>query len=293
VRILLTGGTGFIGSHALPGLSERHEIVALTRRTPPPELVELADWIVADLADPLPVAALPRRVDAVIHLAQSERYREFPEGAGDIVAVNLTSTAALLEYARTANASRFVLASSGGVYVPASQPVSESAAVAPPNFYLTSKYAAELLLRGYSSILHTIALRFFFVYGPGQTRQLVPTLVDKVVRGELIEIEGEPGLRINPVYVEDAVRVLDPVLSLERGGVFNVAGSEEVTVGELVKLISEAVCRPARVAHRSAASDGDLVADITLMRSALGVAPAVGLREGLSAAVSALGARSG
>src|SRR5262249_21390635 len=47
VRILLTGGTGLIGSHALPALSERHDVVALTRRAPPAELADLADWIVA------------------------------------------------------------------------------------------------------------------------------------------------------------------------------------------------------------------------------------------------------
>ena len=188
----------------------------------------LAEWVLVDLAEPLAREALPRRVDAVIHLAQSDRYREFPEGADDMFAVNLTSTAALLEYARAANASRFLLASSGGVYAPAAQPITESAAVAPPNFYLSSKYAAELLVRSYSSILRTIAFRFFFVYGPGETRTLVPRLVDKVLRDDVIEIEGDPGLRMNPICVEDAVRVLAPALSVDQSGVFNVAGAEVV-----------------------------------------------------------------
>jgi nucleoside-diphosphate-sugar epimerase len=165
--------------------------------------------------------------------------------------------------------------------------------VAPPNFYLSSKYAAELLSHSYRSILRTIAFRFFFVYGPGETRTLVPRLVDKVLQGDVIEIEGDPGLRMNPIYVEDAVRVLTPALSLDQSGVFNVAGIEEVTVSEIVKLISDAACRPARVTHRSDGPTGDLVADITLMRNKLGVAPAVRLRDGLGRVVSTLGARSG
>ena len=293
MRILLTGATGFIGSHALAGLSERHEIVALTRRPPPPELADLAEWVLADLAGPLPESALPRWVDAVVHLAQSDRYRDFPEGAEDIFAVNLRSTAALLEYARTANASRFLFASSGGIYTRTTEPLTESDPLAPPDFYLTSKYASELLLRSYRSLLRTVTFRFFFVYGAGQTRMLVPTLVDKVLRGDLIEIEGDPGMRMNPIYVEDAVDVLDPALALADGGVFNVAGSEAVTVGDIVELIAAAAGRSPRVRHRDGAGAGDLVGDTTLMRSVLGVTPAISLRQGVQRVVSALGARSG
>ena len=166
------------------------------------------------------------------------------------------------------------------------------APVAPPDFYLTSKYAAELLLRSYGSMLRTIAFRFFFVYGPGQTRMLVPSLVGKVLRDEPIEIEGHPGLRINPIYVEDAVRAFAPALTLDESGVFNVAGDDVVTVSEIVELIAEAVSRPAQVRHRPRGDDGDLVADVTRMRRVLGVAPAIGLAEGLGRVVSSLGARS-
>jgi nucleoside-diphosphate-sugar epimerase len=286
MRLLVTGAAGFVGAHLIEHLGGRHELFAIARRPAPPELADSATWIEQDLHR-FDAGALPERVDGVIHLAQSAHYREFPAGAADVFAVNVASTFELLEYARAAGARAFVLASTGGLYGYRPRPIREDEdEPRPTTFYFRSKRAAELLAAAYSELLSVIVLRFFFVYGPGQTRMLIPTLIDKVARGEEIVVEGDPGLSVNPIHVDDAVRVFEPALTLGSSGVFNVAGSERVTISGLVRLIGEIADRSPAIAHDAAQPEGDLIADIARMREVLGVLPRISLRDGLRSAIA-------
>ena len=131
MRVLITGGTGFVGSHAMRALSGEHELVAIGRGAAPAELEHLAEWVRADLSGSLDAASLPDRVDAVIHLAQSRRYADLPGGTEDVVAINLRSTVALRDYAIGAGAERFVYASTGGVYARSLDPIREDAPLIP------------------------------------------------------------------------------------------------------------------------------------------------------------------
>ncbi len=289
-RVLITGAAGFLGSTLVESLRETHEVTAIVRDLPAhcPRGVEC---IAADLARPLDESRLPSRVDAVIHLAQAREYREFPEQAHSIFNVNVSSTLNLLEYARRSGAERFVLASTGGLYGLGSAPFVESDSVSPEkfleanpasrlNFYFTSKYAAELLVRNYAHDLRTTTLRFFFLYGAGQTGLLMSNLLARVRAGEEVTIEGDPGMRLNPIHVSDAARIFAPVLSDDVGGTFNIAGDEVVTFSQLVHVIGEVTGVPPRVRHLSTPG-ADLVADTSRMRDILRVKPAVSLREGL------------
>jgi UDP-glucose 4-epimerase len=287
VKILVTGATGFIGSRLLPRLVREHEVVAVARPGSTTSGTEEASWVEQDLIEPLRREALPTQVDAVIHLAQSRRYKQFPEGAADVFGINVHSTFRLLEYAREVGASRFIFASTGGVYGSSDKAVSETDRLNPLNFYLSSKYGAESLVTSYDGLLTTVIFRFFFVYGPGQTQMMVPTLLGRVLSGQEIVVEGDPGLRMNPIYVEDATRVFEPALKLEGSNLFNVAGAEAVTLTELVHLMAEVSGRKASVEHAPASQPGDLVGDNSKMRTVLGVEPETSLREGVKAMVEA------
>jgi UDP-glucose 4-epimerase len=279
VRVLVTGATGFIGRHVVADLGERHDVVAVAREAPHGDTA--TTWIEQDLAQPLERAQFPRRVDAVIHLAQSRRYRDFPDGAGDVFAVNVHSTFQLLEWARDAGAQVFVLASTGGVYAYASHPVREDDPIRLANMYFRSKYAAEVLLGAYADLLRPVVLRPFFVYGPGQRTMLVRQLAERVASGDEIVVDGDPGIRINPLHVEDAVRVFEPALTGRVSGAVNIAGPEVVSITELVAALGEATGVQPLVRHRGSGVDGDLVASTERMRSELGVTPRIGLAEGL------------
>ena len=278
MRILLTGAAGFIGRHALARLEGEHDVLPLVRTAPD----ERREWIVQDLAQPLDRSVLPGRIDAVVHLAQSHRYREFPDGAEDVYAVNVDSTFQLLEYARRAGARTFVLASTGGIYGYSYEALVETDPANPLNFYLTSKHVAESLLANYQAFFQTVVFRFFFVYGRGQGPMLVPTLIEKVRKGDQISIAGRPGQRINPIHVGDAVETFPRALELERSDVFNVAGDEIVSIRELVALIEQATGEAAHVRHIDPEHEGDLIGDNSRMKELLGVRPRTSLLDGIN-----------
>lgn len=289
MRVLVTGATGLIGSRLLARLAPDNEVFGVARRDG--AALEGVEWIRQDLSQPLDVAALPRAVDAVAHLAQSERYRDFPDGAMDLFAVNVQSTAALLEYARAVGARAFVLASTGGSYEPSPDPIPEDAPVTTPGPYFRSKRMAELLVENYASELGGATLRFFFVYGPGGKR-LVTELANKVLAGEEIVIEGDPGMAMNPIYVEDAAAAVEAALGLTEQAIINVAGNEVIRIRGLVERLARAIGREVRI-RPGGPAPGDLVADTSLMRSLLRIRPTVDLDRGLRAVAESLMAGSG
>lgn len=293
MKVLVTGATGFIGSSLVLRLAREHDVVALARPGSTTPRVDEVNWVEQDLTQPLRLYALPARVDAIVHLAQSRLYKQFPQGAADVFGINVHSTFRLLEYARAVGARRFVFASTGGVYGSSDRAVSETDRLNPLNFYLSSKYGAESLVTSYDGFMTTVVFRFFFVYGPGQTQMMVPTLLDRVLRGQEIVVEGDPGLRMNPIYVDDATRVFEPALELEQSDLFNVAGAEAVTLTELVQLMGEVSGRDPHVKHAPAAQPGDLVGDNSKMRTVLGVEPEMSLRGGIAAMVEAMAATKG
>jgi UDP-glucose 4-epimerase len=291
VRLLVTGATGFVGRRLIEHLAGRHELYAVARRPPPVALAESATWIEHDLRA-FDAEALPSRIDGVIHLAQSPHYRDFPDGAPDVFAVNVASTFGLLEYARQARARAFVLASTGGVYDYRRHPIREAdEEPRPTTFYFRSKRCAELAAEAYAELFAVIVFRFFFVYGPGQTRMLIPTLIDKVASGQEVVVDGDPGLRINPIHVDDAVRAFAPALEAGISSTINVAGTECVTITELVLSIAELLRRAPLLGNNEAQPPGDLVADIDRLGELLGVVPRISLRDGLRSAIDAASLR--
>lgn len=291
-RILITGAAGFMGRWLVAALQAQHELFALARHAPADPARANVQWIEQDLAQPLDAARLPQQIDAVIHLAQSRHYRDFPAQASDIFAVNVQGTFRLLEYARAAGAQSFVLASTGGLYGYRQTPFVETDSASPEkliasdpqsalNFYFISKYTAELLAGNYRPFLRAVILRFFFVYGPGQQGMLIPNLAQRVKQRQPITIQGNPGLRLNPIYVADAVRVFDPAMRLPESAVFNVAGDEAVSLTELVELIAVVAGERADITHTDAAPPGDLIGDNRRMKQVLGTRPQVSLRAGL------------
>ncbi len=105
-RILITGATGFLGARLLRRLAPTHEICALVRTLPPGTPAGIT-WLVQDLGAKAWAAQLPPSIDAVFHLAQSPRFREFPEQAADIYAVSAGATMHLLDWAAQAGARSF------------------------------------------------------------------------------------------------------------------------------------------------------------------------------------------
>lgn len=282
MRILVTGANGLLGRHAVRRFARDHEIHALVHSAPS-SAVEGVNYHVIDLSREGGLDVLPSQIDAVVHLAQSSRFREFPEQALDVFSVNVGSTARLLEYARRSGARNFVLASSGGVYGAGEEAFKENAVIQHHGrlgYYLGSKLCAEVLAQNYSSLMNVSVLRFFFIYGQGQKRSmLVPRLIDNVLAGQPITLQGNDGIRINPVHVSDATAAVEKCLALDGSHTFNVAGAEVMSLRAIAETIGHAVGREP-VLKVDATEPRHLIANIDALRERL-VAPSVNFEEGL------------
>ncbi len=281
--VLLTGSTGLVGSGPLPRLAARGEVLAMhpPERTPQP--VEGVRWIEQDLTQPLS-PKLPDRIDAVIHLAQSRRHREFPDGAIDMHEVNTAATVRLLDYCRRAGGTTFTYASTGSVYAPDQAPVRETDVVAPGNFYAASKLAGEQAVEQFRGLLHGHALRPFFIYGPGQCNMLIPGLIARVREGREVTLAGPNGIYMNPIYVEDAADAVLAALDCDESVVVNVAGPDTLSVREIAEQIGTLVDREPTFAV------GDPQPDVVASnewRDALIGPPRVSFAEGLRRTVEA------
>jgi len=271
-RCLVTGASGLIGSRLLRLLSPHWQVHAIGRTAG--ERLPNVTWQRVDLAAPFDPGELPGDVDTVVYLAQSEAFREFPEKAREIFAVNTDGVLRLLDYARSRGVKRFVFGSSGGL--------NEEAPVAAGNlgFYLGTKLCSEVLVRNYAPLMSTVVLRFFFVYGAGQkSGMLVPRLVRSVREGTLVTLQGAEGVRLNPTYVSDAAESIARALDLEGSHTINVAGPEELSLRRMCELIGTALGR-APLFEPQPGEPRHLVGDTTKMRALL-AAPRVRFADGL------------
>ena len=276
MKVFVSGATGFLASHLIPALvAAGHDVVAAGHdrsRIP-------GDATVLDLD--LAARDWPRlpEVDAVIHLAQANVL--FPEGADALFAVNVAATYRLLEHARRTGVRRFILASSGSVYGPSTRPLTEESPLQARDFYSATKIAAERLTQAYDRHLETAILRLFVPYGPGQVRRMMPRLVEQIRSGEPVQLNLEGHPRMNPIYVDDVVRVMLRALDgAESVGVLNVAGDDVTDIRAVSELIGEIL----GVEPRFEASDAevmDIVADNARLHAILGDAQLVPLREGI------------
>jgi len=242
INVLVTGANGFIGGHLCRQLALQDDVKIYgfdlsEGRWSHPRF----EFRKADIREPGFEASLPEHIDVVIHLAQSPRYREFPNGAEDMMKVNVQGTFRLLEWARKMNVKRFILASTGNVYAPSKEPLTEMHPCHANSFYAASKLCAEQFTEQYSNFFGVIVLRLFGVYGPGQQNMLVPSIIGKIKKREAITLAKNIGLYITPIFVDDLVRIICQLATQNITGKFeilNIAGNESLSLRGMAEQIS-------------------------------------------------------
>lgn len=285
MHILVTGATGFLGSRLVEHLSHQHEIWAVTRRDPPRGLLRV-HWLRQDLANDVWDVALPAKIDAVVHLAQSPQFRNFPESAREVYAVAAGAAMRLLDWGVRAGAKHFILASTGGLYGSSDAPLRETDPLPEMRhqlgFYFAAKRASELLATQYAGEVNAVILRCFFVYGSGQAPQmLMPRLVANIRNRQPVYLQGDDGIRINPIHVDDAVRAIERCLDLGESRLFNIAGPEVASLREIALAVGRRIGREPVFTVDATVRPNHLVADIRRMSGALG-APKIGIEAGIA-----------
>lgn len=286
MKIFITGGSGFLGRSLVARLlAAGHQVWALARS---PQAVAAmpagVQVVMGDMAS-LPVASLPAGMDAVVSLAQSEHFRNFPDRALDVFDVNVRGQLLLLDWAQRHGVKGYLMASSGGIYGPKAQPyVVEDQMLAvdsPLGFYLGTKLSAEVLFQNYRKLFQTgVILRPFFIYGPGQgADMLVSRLIVSVREGRPVQLQGADGLKMNPVFVSDAAAAFEAALGLEGFRVLNVAGPEVVSLRALCERIGQQTGVAPRF-EQMPGDPSDYVASTAVVERTLGK-PKVGVDEGI------------
>ena len=282
-KCLVSGIGGLIGSSLVNLLLEDYFVYGVSREKSAFEERANFEPLQIDFSSDWKVSDLPQDIDIVIHLAQSEHFREFPEKAFDIFNVNTYTTLKLLDFSRKQNISKFLYASSGGIYGNSNIGFVEEDEIPLTDlgFYLGTKQCSEILVENYKNFFDFLILRFFFVYGEEQKKgMLIPRLLNAVKEGNPIILQGENGISINPIYVEDAARGIKNAITLKGSHKINIGGPQIYTLKEIAEMMGEKLGKSPLFEYQEEKQKKNLIGDIGKMEKILGK-PTITLEQGI------------
>jgi UDP-glucuronate 4-epimerase len=303
LKLLVTGGAGFIGSQLVErrlALGDSIVVIddfndfyspAIKRRNVEAALAHPAYRLVeGDIRDrELVFATVKEGFDAIVHLAARAGVRPSLSQPVLYEEVNCVATIHLLEAAVAFGKPRFVFASSSSVYgINAKLPFSEEDPIdRPVSPYATTKRSGELLVFNYHHLngLDAACLRFFTVYGPRQRPEMaIAKFTAAIEKGEEISFYGDGTSRRDYTHIDDILDGVEASIEQVRGfEIVNLGGSHPVTLSELIALLETATGRPPRL-RRMSDQPGDVpvtFADVRKAQRLYGYSPKVSLPDGL------------
>lgn len=287
MRVLVTGGAGFIGSHVVDRLAA-HGVVPVIfdhhRSTYHPE----GEHFLGSVLDVEALRLAMNGVHAVIHLAAIADVKEVFEDPSYAETVNTRGTLCVLEAARRCRVKRLIYGSTTWVYsdCPETEVDEETPIPSPSHLYTATKIASEHYCRSYAALysLEYTILRFGIPYGPrARDGAVIPIFVGKALRGEPLAVAGD-GLQFRQfVYVEDLAEGI--VLALKPAAtnrIYNLDGQESISIRQIAQTIQQVVGDVQIVTAPARAGDfsGKRVRSARAAQD-LGWAPATPFREGL------------
>ena len=303
MRILVTGGAGFIGSHlAEKLLAAGHEIAILDDfndfydpQIKRKNIAGVAKEIAVHQIDLRDSGALRdlfhrQKFDTIAHLAARAGVRPSIQQPQLYYDTNVGGTLHLLESARATGIERFIFASSSSVYgatktVPFSEAEHLTQTLSP---YAATKIAGESLCSTYSHLygIRVVALRYFTVYGPRQRPDLaIHLFARKISAGDPIDQFGDGTTRRDYTYIDDIVQGTMAALNYDGAlfDIFNLGESETIQLKDLIAAIENALDKKAKI-NRLPEQPGDMpltCADISKAKKLLGYNPKTRFEEGL------------
>jgi UDP-glucose 4-epimerase len=298
MRILITGGAGFIGRHISEHFQNRAEVRVLDnlRGGFKSNLSGLdCQLIVGSILDRDLVREAIKGVDFVFHLAAMVSVLESVQKPNECAEINARGTAVVLEEAARARVKKLIFSSSAAIYGdnPAI-PTIESMPAEPKSPYAASKYEGERHCSAFTDEgrLATVSLRYFNVFGTYQDRRgeytaAVPAFIEKAIRDEPITIFGDGRQTRDFIYVKDVVAANAFFASKSQAtGVFNVACGRKITITDLALTICN-LAKSSSTIQYGAERPGDVkhsVAGVEKAQTA-GFKPVSDLAEGLHATI--------
>jgi UDP-glucose 4-epimerase len=246
LKVLVTGGSGFIGSHVVDRLLDAGHDARVFDVLDAADPRERCESVVGDLLDPNAIVAAAEGCDAIIHLAAAADVGLVAKDPAGSEALNSRGTLNVLEAARATGA-HVIYASTIWVYSDVVAPeVDEDTPLAlPSHLYTATKLAGEMYCRSYQELycVPSTILRFGIPYGPrARPAAVLPIFVNKALAGQPLTIAGDGRQTRRFVYVEDLadgiVRALAPHAS---GRVYNLVGEEDTSVSAIAEAVRDAI----------------------------------------------------
>ena len=294
MKVLITGGAGFVGSNLAHHLVTRNCHVRvldnLSAGQVDPQLPDAAELIVGDFNDPVVMADSLKGVDAVVHLAALSGVMDSIVDPEPSFAINVVGTFQLLQLARKAGVKRLINASTGGALLgERTPPISESMAPSPLSPYGASKMAIEGYCSAFSGSygLPCTTLRFSNLYGPrsAHKKSVVAAFIKMMVRGQPLMVYGDGTQRRDYLFVGDLVFGIEKALRSSDVGVFQLGSGGPTTLNRLIEALFAVSGERTKVQYEPARR-GEVHTtwcDISKARGGLGFDPATPIEQGLAA----------
>jgi UDP-glucose 4-epimerase len=296
MRILITGGAGFIGSALANRLiSDGHEVRVIDNLSAgdPERLHSDVLFTRGDVADIPKLWTLLQDVNCVYHLAARVSVPESIKYPRDYNHVNVGGTVSVMEAIRDAGVQRVMLASSGAVYgAQIAQPLQETMTPNPDSPYAVSKLSAETYVSTIGVLwgIETVALRIFNAYGAGQQLPaahppVIPRFLKAALNGASLVVYGDGSQTRDFVHIDDVVEALVAAATAPdvNRQVINVGSGIETSLADLVTAVEDVTHLRLEPIFNPGASGGVLRmrADVTRANALLGFVPRTSLRDGL------------
>jgi len=299
MKILITGGSGFIGSYVVRHLLENdHHVKVLDLKEPKIRHKNL-EFVKRSILDNITNDI--KGSDAVFHFAALLGVDFSDKRPLETMKINLEGSVNVFKSAIDAGVKKMIYSSSSEVYgEPRELPIKEDSVKGPVSTYGVSKLAAEIYAKAYNQEFGTDIriVRFFNVYGPGQEPNwVVPIFLNKALRNEEIKIFGNGNQTRCFTYVED---IADGVLKVfekgKLGEAYNIGNNNPTTILELAELVKEITKSKSEIVKLGFGKETRLkereieyrIPDISKMTS-LGWKPKVMIREGVKRMLEGIG----
>jgi len=294
VPVIVTGGAGFIGKHLVHSLLDNRQRVVIVDRVATPKTLGSSHGLVGRKMDVASISSLNvsgLREAKIVHLAADVSVVKSVRDPISTVRSNIGVTCEMLEFARKIDSERLVFSSTAAVYGDKRGRCRETDPPSPASPYAVSKLACEHYCKLYSSLygVQTVILRYFNVYGPGQSTNyagVITRFVTRALNEEPPVIFGDGNQTRDFIFVSDVVRATMAALEkpIPGGTIINIGTGRPTSVRSL----ADRILRILKLEHlhpvHTFASRGDVRhsrADTSIARAKLGFRSARGLDDGL------------